>query len=264
MLTQIMRSLDTSTSQESTVVDLEAIYTWAIQFTWTNTTNGVAKAQISNDEVNWIDVVGSDGADINGTPGSYIYNLGSVAGYKYIRAIYTRTSGTGIIDCYLSGKESTVNSSTLEGIIEIGEKYVRSTRFATISAGTSGVITLPLNAQVVLDDFGGTTDAVISTMFGGKPTFEHSQDAGYNFVGTSFNTFGNYVLSAVPSIYPVAIIYRVRQQIKDFDGNAPDILGGVDFDSGPGIVLTSNIDGGISNSAYGGTIPVDGGSSTSF
>jgi hypothetical protein len=146
----------------------------------------------------------------------------------------------------------------------LGGKYVRTTRFATISSGTSGTITLPANSQVILDDFGGTTDAVLSTMSGGFPTYDHVKNVGFTVIATSFDSSGNYVFTGTPSAYPVALIYRVQQRMSQFDSTATDILGGVDFDSGPGDILISNIDGGQSNSTMGGTIPIDGGNSTSF
>jgi hypothetical protein len=36
---------------------------------------------------------------------------------------------------------------------------------------------------------------------------------------------GSWVFTGVPSSYPVAILYRVRQKILDFDSTASDIWG---------------------------------------
>lgn len=106
----------------------------------------------------------------------------------------------------------------------IGDKYVRSTRFEIISAGSSGSVTLPPDSEVVLDDFGGTVDAVISKVDGGKPTTFPAK-TGNIIVATTFDSGGNWVLSSVPDVYPVAIIYRVRQKIIDFDSTASNIWG---------------------------------------
>ena len=120
-------------------------------------------------------------------------------------------------------KYAPISESGLSGLL--GDKYVRSTRFATISSGTSGSVTLPPNSQVVLDDFGGTTDAIITTEQGGKPTFESATTSAGAIIATTFDSAGNYVLSGTPSAYPVAIVYRVQQQLKFFDSTASNILG---------------------------------------
>jgi hypothetical protein len=106
----------------------------------------------------------------------------------------------------------------------IGDKYVRTTRFAIISSGTSGTITLPANSQVVLDDFGGTVDAVVSTVTGGFPTTIPAK-TGTTVVATTFTSLGAWSLSSTPSAYPIAIIYRVRQKLLDFDSTASNIWG---------------------------------------
>ena len=120
-------------------------------------------------------------------------------------------------------KYAPISESGLSGLL--GDKYVRSTRFATISSGTSGSVTLPPNSQVVLDDFGGTTDAIITTEQGGKPTFESATTSAGVIIATTFDSAGNYVLSGTPASYPVAIVYRVQQQLKFFDSTASNILG---------------------------------------
>lgn len=129
--------------------------------------------------------------------------------------------------------------------------YVRSTRFASVSA-TSGQVSLPTQATVVLDDFGGTVDAVVGTISGGRPTTTPATTAGGVIITTSFDSSGNYVLSGTPSSYPVAIIYRVKQTLINYDSTANDLMGEVDIEhgatltpnnhgmlvSGPGNVLT--------------------------
>lgn len=106
----------------------------------------------------------------------------------------------------------------------IGDKYVRSTRFQIISSGTSGTVTLPANSTVVLDDFGGTVDAVVSQVASGYPTTIPAK-TGDIIVATTFNSSGNWSLSSTPDSYPIAIVYRVRQKILDFDSTASDIWG---------------------------------------
>lgn len=122
---------------------------------------------------------------------------------------------------------SVITYPRITGIIDedLGENYVRTTRFAIVSSGTSGTVTIPGDAEVIEDDFGGLTDAVVSGVSSGKPSFISALTAGAVVVGTSFDTSGNYVLTGTPASYPVAIIYRVRTKLRDFDSQSSDIIG---------------------------------------
>lgn len=116
-------------------------------------------------------------------------------------------------------------------ISTIEDKYVRSTRFFSISGpATSGTITLPPLSEVVLDDFGGTVDAVISGVDSGRPTDVQIRDNLGAVLATTFDSSGNFVLSGTPVSFPVAIIYRVRQKLVDFDSISTDIIGGITVD----------------------------------
>ena len=108
---------------------------------------------------------------------------------------------------------------------ELGDLYVRTTRFAIISSGSSGTVTLPPSATVILDDFGGTVDAVVTKVSSGKPSIESAVTAGGVVIATTFDSLGNWVFSGTPSSYPVAILYRVEQQLKNFDSTASNIFG---------------------------------------
>lgn len=118
---------------------------------------------------------------------------------------------------------STTKKITVGAII--GDKYVRTTRFAIISSGTSGTITLPPSSEVILDDFGGTVDAVVSETSGGFPTLISAKSSTGAVIATSFDNSGNWSFTGTPATYPVAILYRVRQKILDFDSTASDIWG---------------------------------------
>ncbi len=106
-----------------------------------------------------------------------------------------------------------------------GGKYVRTTRFVSIGAGTSGTATLPLNSQVVLDDFGGTVDAVVLQISGGKPVALPALTASGVVVATTFDASGNWAFSGAPVSYPVALVYRVQTQLAAFDSTSTDIWG---------------------------------------
>ena len=115
----------------------------------------------------------------------------------------------------------------------LGDRYVRTTRFASIGAGTSGTAALPADATAVLDDFGGGVDAVITTIVASRPSFTHAYTAAGAVVTTSFAANGAYALSGIPSAYPVALVYRVRQKLSQYDSTSADIIGDYDVEQTP-------------------------------
>ncbi len=126
----------------------------------------------------------------------------------------------------------------------VGGKYVRTTRFASIGAGTSGTVAIPSNSAIVLDDFGGTVDAVVTTISGGKPTRTNALTALGAIISTTFDSSGNWVLSGTPSSYPVAIVYRVQQTLGNFSSTDADIWGEVDMLDPKICAFGVSIDGG--------------------
>ncbi len=133
---------------------------------------------------------------------------------------------------------------TVVGSGSVGSTRVRSTRFVSIGAGTSGTVTLPSNSTVVLDDFGGTVDAVVTQMSGGKPTQSHALTSTGSVVATTFDSSGNWAFSAAPVAYPVGIIYRVYQTLTAFDSTSADIWGDTAVDTAATGQLGITIDGG--------------------
>lgn len=121
---------------------------------------------------------------------------------------------------------------------------VRATRFATISSGTSGTITVPTNNTIVLDDFGGTVDAVITASSGGKPTGTPALDTNGAIVTTTLDTNGGYSLSGTPASYPVALVYRTRTKWINYDDTAADIAGDKEVESDHNALV--NVQGGQS------------------
>lgn len=76
---------------------------------------------------------------------------------------------------------------------------------------TSGTITIPTGATVLLDQLQGGVDAYPSTISSGQPTGDYPQTSGAAVVTvTSFDASGNYTLSGTPSAFPVAIIYLLK------------------------------------------------------
>ena len=77
------------------------------------------------------------------------------------------------------------------------------------TSSASGTITIPQGATILLDSFQDLEDALVSQVSSGKPTFNAAVDGSGTRISTTFDTSGNYSLSATPSSYPVAIIWRV-------------------------------------------------------
>jgi len=91
-----------------------------------------------------------------------------------------------------------------EALNAIDQKKVKSTYFATITSGTtSGQITKPAGAgadvDFIMDEWGTATDALLSTIENGKPTFKSPVNAGGSPITTTFDTAGNYTFSDTPS-----------------------------------------------------------------
>jgi len=122
-----------------------------------------------------------------------------------------------------------------------GEKFIRSTRFISIGSGTSGTLTIPDEGTIVLDDFGGTVDAVVTTISGGRPQFAQASEADSTLITATLDTDGNWTISGTPSAYPVALIYRVKQRLKDFDSEATDIVGEYDIEEAGGASSAADV-----------------------
>jgi len=135
-------------------------------------------------------------------------------------------SSSDIIDDSVIALDKTWSSSKINDEIDIiGDNYVRSTRFAIIGSGTNGTVTIPGTQTIILDDFGGTTDAILSNEDSGKPDYTVVLDSGGVQVATTFDSSGNYSFTGTPVSYPVCIIYRVREKFRDYDDTDPSVLG---------------------------------------
>lgn len=104
-------------SVTSSVADLKNIGPTSVQFIWYtgSTPVGEMKLQGSNQVFNsatsvasWTDLstsIYAGSVALSGNSGSYMYNI-SNAGFRWLRAIYTRTSGSGTLDINFSGKSN--------------------------------------------------------------------------------------------------------------------------------------------------------------
>lgn len=103
---QLSSAVDMGSSFNSTGINLISQYAYSIQGVWTGgTAVGTFKLQGSNDPgdngvgntanqpTNWTDISSSSQA-ISGSPGSILYDV-TECSYRWVRLVYTRTSGTG-------------------------------------------------------------------------------------------------------------------------------------------------------------------------
>ena len=88
-----------SSSTLGTIDISEANYV-AAQYVWTGNPVGQITLSLSNDNVNFVDY---DTPTPGGTPSTSIME-GKIMPFKYIKIAYTRTSGTGTLTVYVSGK----------------------------------------------------------------------------------------------------------------------------------------------------------------
>lgn len=90
------------------------------------------------------------------------------------------------------------------------------TYFFSIPSGTSGAVTIPTGATILLDQLYSGADAFVDTIANGQPTGLPPFTAGGVEVDvTSFDALGNYVISGTPSAYPIALIYQLTIKEKD-------------------------------------------------
>ena len=88
-------------SINSGAIDLADVRSYNVQFTATGTPVGTINVLVSNDGLNF-DVLGTAVA----FSGAITKNIGDKnIGYRYIQVIYTFTSGTGILNASVCGKQ---------------------------------------------------------------------------------------------------------------------------------------------------------------
>jgi hypothetical protein len=99
---KIIFAADMSASFSSDPILLDQIYGYSFQAVFTGLPNGIFKLQCSNDNVKlpvevsqWSDV-GSTSQAISAA-GDLFYNI-DAAHYKWVRIVYTRSSGSGSCD----------------------------------------------------------------------------------------------------------------------------------------------------------------------
>ena len=128
-----------------------------------------------------------------------------------------------------------VPQSFEDRVTALEDTYVKAAWFEQVDSGTTGTVTLPTGATIVLDEWAGGVDALASTMSGGIPTYRSPTTSGLATITATLDGSGNYTLSGTPSAYPVAVVYVYKVSLKDLD--IEKVLGGVEIIT-PGIVDT--------------------------
>lgn len=98
----IITNGDMSGNLASKVYDISEVNNYAVQFVWAGTTPvGTINVLISNDGINF-DLLATAVA-VGGNTGNKVIK-DSNCGYKYIKAVFTFTSGIGTLNASISGK----------------------------------------------------------------------------------------------------------------------------------------------------------------
>ena len=130
----------------------------------------------------------------------------ALAGYVQLASVAEALAGTN--------QTKAVTPEGLQGAVDvIGNQTVKAQFFATISAGTTtGTISKPASGGAdvafVMDEWGTDTDALLSTLDNGKPTFSTPTTVAGVAITTTFNTAGEFTFSGTPSpAADIALIY---------------------------------------------------------
>lgn len=123
---------------------------------------------------------------------------------KYKR-IFASSSGTG-----------GMTPAELTRLQTLENNEIKVAYFTEINSNT-GTIVIPTGATILLDQFSGGVDALVSTISTGQPTGKNPVTAGAAIVDVaSFDASGNYTLTGIPNAYPVALVYILKIDAKDW------------------------------------------------
>lgn len=115
------------------------------------------------------------------------------------KKIFTNNSISGGSDPTLSARVTVLENNEL-----------KITYFTTITS-TTGTISIPTGATILLDQLAAGADAYVSTIQNGQPTGSFPKTSGGVTVDIStFDALGNYTLTGTPSSFPVALIYVLK------------------------------------------------------
>lgn len=118
---------------------------------------------------------------------------------------------------YGFGAVSTGGGSDINArLTYLEENEIKLAYYSEISSAT-GTIVIPTGATLLPSELPSTNGAIVETIVSGKPSEESPTDTLGNIISVvSFDVDGNYVLSGTPSSYPVALIYFLKIESKNY------------------------------------------------
>ena len=96
--------VDESMGASVTTAASNILYTDRVgyQISWTGTPTGAFTVEISNDETTWVELTLSTPITASGSADDAFIDAETAA--KFIRLVYTRTSGTGTLNVHITAK----------------------------------------------------------------------------------------------------------------------------------------------------------------
>lgn len=98
---KIIDASSMGSSIDGEAIDVGTLKNWSCHFIWTGTPTGSVSVQSSPNGTNWVTISGSQ-QTTQGNSGSHLINF-SGNGYRYIRPVYTYSSGSGSLTAYITG-----------------------------------------------------------------------------------------------------------------------------------------------------------------
>jgi hypothetical protein len=127
-----------------------------------------------------------------------------------------------------SNSGNNFDPTPIENRLNILENNEYKVTYFTEINSTTGTITIPTAATILLDQYEGGIDAFVSTLSSGKVTGYFPETSSQIKVDvSSFDALGNYSLTDTPSSFPVGLIYVIK--IKSLDLNNLDLNNIIDY-----------------------------------
>ena len=106
----------------------------------------------------------------------------------------------------------------IDSINDLENTNVKCTWFENIASGTSGTITPPTGATILLDQWAAGVDVLVSGIASGVPTFKNVLDTEGAIITGTLDAAGAWTISGTPDNgYPISLIFVYRVALSDFD-----------------------------------------------
>jgi hypothetical protein len=99
---KVFEQVSMGVSLMSQVIDISEVVGYCVHAIWSGTPTGQIITEGSNDGVNFVSVNQQNTA---GAAGQHLLNV-EHQHYRYVRIRFNRVSGSGLLDCYVSGKQA--------------------------------------------------------------------------------------------------------------------------------------------------------------